>query len=94
MDDRRIAEAAATEIEACLYFPQGTPPDLQGEYSVLKQWYQHMTGSQPHPSHNDLEKVSGYYAYLYQWEDPSPPGRPVTTHISQFYIDDNTPSEL
>ena len=60
----------------------------------MKWWYQHATGQKPHPSHNDLEKVSGDYVALYQWEDQYPPVQPVTTPVASFGIDDDTPSEL
>ena len=32
----------------------------------------------------DLEKVSKYYAALYQREDLSPPVSPVPTHVAPF----------
>ena len=53
---RRI-EVTVDEIGDCLEYPQGTPLDLQGMYSVLKWWYQHTTVQKPHPSRTDLEKV-------------------------------------
>ena len=31
--------------------PKGTQSDLQGSYLILKQWYQHASRRQPHPSH-------------------------------------------
>ena len=45
------------------------------------------------PSREDMAKVTGYYATLYQWETPSPPlpGRPVPTHVTPFKVNDKFP---
>ena len=42
----------------------------------------------------DLEKVSGEYAIIYQLEDPSLLGSPISTHISPFQIENEVPSEV
>ena len=34
------------------------------------------------PTRVNLEKVSMEYDLLYQWEDMSPPGWPVPTHVA------------
>ena len=34
----------------------------------------------------DMENFAGDYAALYQWEYPTPPGRPVPTHVTLFRI--------
>ena len=66
VDNHHREDVVAEEIWACLKYPQGTPSYLQGDYSVLKRWHQQESGRQTHPSRNDLEKVSGDYASLYQ----------------------------
>ena len=33
------------------------------------------------------------YADMYQWKDPLPHDRPVTTHANPLYIDDETPTK-
>ena len=53
-------------IEACLEMTQGTFPDLQGDYTILKMCYRHALARQPNPSWVDMEKVYGDYAALYQ----------------------------
>ena len=73
VDTRRIAEVSAEDIGACLEMPTCTPSGLQGAYLVLKPWYRHASGQQPHPSCIDLDKLLGYYAALYQWGDPPTP---------------------
>ena len=97
VDNRHRAEVVTEEIRACLESPQGKTSYLQGEYSVLKWWYRHASGQQPHPSWNYLEKVSGEYTALYHKEHPPPPphpsGRPVPTHVIPFYIDEKTPTK-
>ena len=56
------------EIDACLETKQGTYPYLQGAYIILKRWYHNSLVRQPNPSQAYMEKVSKYYAALYQWE--------------------------
>ena len=56
----------AENIGACLEMTQGTFPDLQGAYTILKMCHRHAFARQPNPSWVDLEKVSGDYAALYQ----------------------------
>ena len=73
VDTRRRAEVASEYIEICLETPKGTSADFQGACSILKLWYQHTSGKQPHPSHTYLDNVSGYYKVLYHREDPPPP---------------------
>ena len=70
-----------------------TTPFLQGDYTILKKWYQNPLSRQPNPLRADLEKVSGEYAALYQQEDRSPPGRLFLTHIYQLQIDNRVLAE-
>ena len=72
VDNRRIVEVVAEEIETCLESPQGITSDSQEVYSVLKWWYQLVSWRQPHPYRTNLEKLSGKYA------DLKPAGRPTT----------------
>ena len=57
----------ADYIGACLEMIQGTFPDIQVAYSILKMCYRHAFARQPNPSWVDLERVSGDYTALYQW---------------------------
>ena len=66
----------------------GTPADLKGAYTILKRWYTHSSGRQPHLSFTDLDKVSGDYKELYWRELPSSPGIPFTIHAGTFSIGD------
>ena len=90
---RRRAEVAAEEIGACLDTTQVTSTYPQGSYTITNRWYRHTLMRQPNPSREDLDKVYRGYAALYQWEDPSPPGRSVPTHINPFQIYDVVPTE-
>ena len=38
-----------------------------------------------------MVKVTGDYFELYQREDPTLPGRPVTTHVTPFRVNDDIP---
>ena len=58
VDTCRRAELVTEDIGACLETPKGTPSDIQEECLIVKGWYQHALGRQPHPSCTDLEKVS------------------------------------
>ena len=51
---------------------------------MLKWWCRHASARSPNHSRSDIEKVTGYYATLYQREDLNPPGRPFTTHFTPF----------
>ena len=93
VDTLRRSEVASTEIGAYMTPPQGMTSYLQGYYSVLKWWYRYVPGKQPYPSQTDLEKFFGDYVALYHQEEPSPPGRPILTHVIPFYIYDNTPTK-
>ena len=57
----------AEYIGSCLEMTQGTFPDLQGAYTILKMCYRHALTRQPNPSWVDLENVYGDYDALYQW---------------------------
>ena len=54
-------------IGDCLEMTQGTFPDLQGAYTILKMCHRHALARQPNPSWVDRETVPGDYAALYQW---------------------------
>ena len=92
-ESQRRAEVATEEIGACLETTEVNSPYIQGAYTILKRWYHHALARQLNPSQADLEKVSWDYSALYQWEDPSPPGRPVPTHVSPFKIDNGVSIE-
>ena len=74
----------AEDIGACLDMTQGTYPDLQGDYIIMKRWYLHASVRIHNPSWEDLDKVSREYNELYQQEDPSYMVRPVPTRIKPF----------
>ena len=74
--------------------PQNQPPNIKGEYAILKRWHLHSSVRHTNPSRADIEKVSGDYAALYRCKDSSPPGRPILIHIETFQIEDGVPSEV
>lgn len=90
-DRQRRAERAATAIGECLSGGPGDH-DIQGAYNIIKAWYKHATKRQPHPSREDLQRVSTEFANLYHKEDPSPPGPPIPTHVPPFPILDSIPT--
>ena len=68
-------------------------PDLWGAYTVLKWWYHHVSARAHNPSREDMKKFTGEYTTLYQREDPTPPGRPVTTYVKPFRVNEDVPLE-
>ena len=66
-DSLCLSEVEEEYIGDCMDMTQGTFPDLQVAYIILKMCYRHALARQPNPSWVDLEKVSGDYAALYQW---------------------------
>ena len=72
-NSRQQSEKASLEIELRLE-PSTRYTDLRGSYSVLKIWYRRMSTRAPNHSQADMDKVTKYYATLYQWKDPYPPG--------------------
>ena len=92
MDSRRQAKVDVEDIGACIDIPQETFLFFQGDYTILNRWYQHALARKPNPLWADIEKVYRDYAALYQQEEPSPPGRPVTIHIAPFQIEDGVPT--
>ena len=81
------------EIGTCLDTTQGTSPDIQGAYTILKRWYSHASARQPNSLWLNLEKVSWCNAALYQKEYLSPPGIPVLIHVDPFQIDSGVTME-
>ena len=59
----------------------------------MKRWYLHELVRQHNPTRVDLEKVYRYYIELHHWEETSPPGIPVATHIAPFQIDNGVLTE-
>ena len=59
VDTSKRAEDAAEKIGVCLELEAGTLADLQQANTILKRWYSHPLGRQPHTSCTDLENVLG-----------------------------------
>ena len=60
---------------------------------MLKPWYHHASVRATNPLWAYMKTFVGGYATLYQWEDPTPPGRPVPTHVKPFMVNGDVPSE-
>ena len=88
------AETYTEEIGAFLENPQDKPLYLKAEHAILKRWYCHASERQHKPSRADLEKLSGYYAVIYQREGSSSPGRPIPIHVDPFQIEGGVFSEV
>ena len=65
---------------------QDHPPDLKGDYSVLKRWYLHNLVLQLNPPRADLVEVFGYYDTLYKCEVRPSQVRPLPIHVAPFQI--------
>ena len=85
-------EVYKKKIGVYLGTKQGAFPYIQGSYTIVDRWYYHALMRQPNPSQSDMENVSRHYAALYQWEEPSPLGMQVPSHVISFQIDEGFPT--
>ena len=78
------------EIGAC-FKPTPGNIELRGAYTVIKQWYLHASARATNPYQSNISKVTEKYVALYRRENPTPPWRPVPTHVTPFRVNGDVP---
>ena len=66
VDSRKLADMATEDIGSFLELASGKTQYLQGDYTILKIWYRHVSARAPNPLRSDMAKVTGDYTTLYR----------------------------